>query len=192
MNHINQEFLNNSELVLDNSYGKFYRFIIRDIETILLIRNDEVLINYSKIVNTIKENRDEFRKLIQTDYFLNHVKYYYIKHNQTLNKTNKFKNITELIRDTNELFINLPKLDNDCRGTFGPVDFIDTILITIDPSYADLVFSLLNQVQINSNINHISFKRTLENEINNLTKRNLDLTKQINKLKEDKVYLKKN
>lgn len=90
--------------------GTFYKILIRNQETILLIKKiDEnyiVLLNYSYIVNKIKEDKDSFRNLIRSEYFLNFVNYYYLKRNINYERTNNYTTIEDLVNDV-DCFINI-------------------------------------------------------------------------------------
>lgn len=182
MNTIQQQFTNlDCKLILENNYGQFYTTTLRGYETIILIKDSKIFINYSNVVNKIKESKDAFSNLIKTEYFFNHFKYYCMENNIEFKNKDNFNSIEELLNNSKNIFIKVSGLGS-VQGTYGPTDFIDTILITIDPSYAKEVHSLLNQVQLYSNLTNISFKKGLDLEIMSLKRKNEKLIKKVNKL----------
>lgn len=171
--------------------GTFYKTLIRNQETILLIKkNDDnyiVLLNYSYIVNKIKQDKVAFRNLIRSEYFRNFVNYYYLKRNINYERINDYTTIEDLVNDT-DCFININGNKN-IKGTYGPTDFIDSILIMIDAKYGDMIHQLMDQIEERSTLTKVNFDQTLQLEINSLKRKNQKLLKKIDKVTTERDLL---
>ena len=158
--------------------GLFYQYIIRNIPMVVKeISNIRFDINYSKLIGLlykekckrynqpINENTKTmaFTNYIKTENFINHIIYFMETHNinNNLNDNDKFTSIEDLCKRTNGLFYP-EKGYAQTRGTYGPYEFVDTILAAFDPKYASMVHKIMDQIDRNANIK----KQTFEEEYN--------------------------
>ena len=63
-------------LVLENNDTKYYTRNIRDIETIYCVKNNQIYINYSRIVNTFRNNDRSFGNIVTSIQFLEDLQIY--------------------------------------------------------------------------------------------------------------------
>ena len=155
--------------------GSFYHYIIRNIPMIIKkISENQFDINYSKLVGLLYEEKckrqnkpikNDTRKMVFTDYiktenFMNHVIYYMEIHNikYNLNDDNKFTSVPDLCEKTNGLFYQEKNVDNRAKGTYGPYEFVDTILVAFDPKYASMVHKIMDQIDRNAAIKNQTFE----------------------------------
>lgn len=153
----------------------FYQYIIRNIPVIIKeISENKFDINYSKLVGLLNEEKYKrqnkfidkdtkahtFQKYIVTENFMNHIIYYMeihnIKHN--LNIDDVFTSIQDLCERTNGLFYQEKNADNRAKGTYGPYEFVDTILVAFDPKYASMVHKIMDQIDRNAAIKNQTFE----------------------------------
>lgn len=135
---------------------------IRGIQTKFQITEDgKIKINYSNIVNfgLFPDNPDShrFSQFIRSQNFIRHIIYFLnihnINHDLTINQP--FQNTKDLINRTNGLFY---RLRGEHQGTYGPYEFIDTILVIFDPEYASMVHQIMNRIDINGRLHNQNFE----------------------------------
>ena len=168
-------------LILDSINIKYYTRNIRDIETIHCIKNNQIYINYSRIVNTFKNNVRAFAKVIMSTQFLEDLRIYAGRkpcvkplaccrnNNISFNREESFNNVKELLNEVDFFFSVTGNIT--VRGTFGPIDFIDSILFNLSPDYRQEVHNLMNSIQNLADANNSSFIETLQKIIEELQNR---------------------
>ena len=181
----------NFALISENSLGKFYKRTIRDIETIFCIKNEQIYINYSYIVNSFQNNKHGFRNIIVSEQFLEDLRLYCRNNNIEFNREFSFENAKQLLDEVNIFFninrTNTNNITNELQGTYGPTDFIDIILFNLSSEYRQEIHNLMITVQQLSDISEMSFRVTLQNTINELQERIRELeerNKNVNNEKE--------
>ena len=153
--------------------GQFYEYTIRDIPMIVKKINDNKFdINYTKLINKIclskgysKDNAyHAFRNFIITNNFINHIIYYFETHDiqYNLNDNYKFTSVPDFCEKTNGLFYQETKVSNEIKGTYGPYEFIDIILVTFDPHYAANVHKIMDKIDKNARLHNQTFKDELD------------------------------
>ena len=184
----------NFTLVSENSFGKFYKRTIRDIETIFCIKNEQIYINYSYIVNSFQNNKHGFRHIIRSEQFLEDLNLYCRNNNIEFTRENIFENIPELLNEVTIFFnINRTNTNNiirEIQGTYGPTDFIDIILFNLSSEYRQEIHNLMITVQQLSDISEMSFRVTLQNTINELQERIRELEERNRNLNNEKEIYK--
>lgn len=158
----------------ENITGKFYRYNIRNIQMVVKeISENKFDINYSKLVGLLYEEKckhhnkpvnENTKKMVFTDYiktenFINHIIYYMEIHNIDHNLIDEehFISIEDLCTRTNGLFYQ-EKGYAQTRGTYGPYEFVDTILVAFDPKYASMVHKIMDQIDRNAAIKEQTFE----------------------------------
>ena len=159
----------------ENIIGPFYQYIIRNIPMIIKkISETRFDINYSKLVGLLHEEKCKrhnkpinestkkhiFKKYIITENFMDHIIYYMEIHNidHNLNEDDHFISVEDLCTRTNNLFYQEKYVDNRAKGTYGPYEFVDTILVAFDPKYASMVHKIMDQIDRNASIKEQTFE----------------------------------
>ena len=154
--------------------GLFYQYIIRNIPMVVKeISNTKFDINYSKLVGLLYEEKCKrlnkqinentkkmaFTNYIKTENFMNHIIYYMDVHNlnHNLNENDEFMSVPDLCKKTNGLFYQ-EKGYAQTQGTYGPYEFVDTILVAFDPKYASMVHKIMDQIDRNATIKNQTFE----------------------------------
>ena len=133
-------------------------------------KNDsKIYINYSKLINEITDSTTSFRNTITSESFSKHVAIY-IETNDLIKNYEyvKFENVKDLCEKTDGLFYQREGGNSKTRGTYGPYDFVDTLLMIHDYKYAVEVHKLLHAIDTKATHKHTNFKKQLQKEIDEL------------------------
>ena len=182
----------NFEIIATINNINFYRRTIRDINTIFCRKNNIFYINYSKILinlNRGNNNRNGLRNIIISDQFLEDFNIYCRNNNIDCNKEVNFESINDLVNNSNNIFFNINSGVREIYGTYGPIDFIDVILVGLNSEYRQEVHRLMTTIQNLADSTNNTFRETLQNTINELQRRVEELTTENNNLKnKNKTY----
>ena len=154
--------------------GVFYEYIIRGIPMVVKkISENRFDINYSKLVNLLYENvwkqknkpinkqaiKQKFHNYITNNNFVKHVIYYLEIHNieHNIDIDDKFNTVEDLCEKTNNIFYQ-EKGYAKTEGTYGPYEFVDTILVAVDPKYASMVHQIMHKIDTNAATNNQTFE----------------------------------
>ena len=141
--------------------NQFYEYYIYDFPmTVKEISENKFDVNYSKLVELLYEEKCKrynkpvnegtkkhiFKNYIITENFMNRIIYYMKTHNikHNLNNDYKFTSIPDLCEKTNGLFYQEKYVDNKVKGTYGPYDFINYILIDFK---FEIIFEYINELK---------------------------------------------
>ena len=145
---------------------QFYEYYIYDFPIIVKeISENRFDVNYSKLVGllyeekcrrcnkVINENtlRSSFINYINTEKFIFCVNNYLKTKNINiiLNNNEKITSVPDLCEKTNGLFYQEKNVANEVKGTYGPHDFIDYILIDFKP---EIIFEYINKLKHDNDV----------------------------------------
>ena len=183
-------------LILESNNTNYYTRNIRDIETIYCIKNNQIYINYIRIVNRFKNNDRSFGNIVTSIQFLEDLQIYAGRkpcvkppaccrnNNILFNREESFNNVRELLNEV-DFFFSI-SINNTVRGTFGPIDFIDSLLFNLSPDYRQEVHNLMNSIQNLADANNSSFIETLQRIMEELQNRVRDLEERNRNLNNEK------